>query len=143
MARLRADPSLAAAAVEELLRYDGPSGAQVRIVAEAHELHGKALEPGQRIFVMLNAANRDPRAYDEPDRLDLGRDGVPHLTFGYGQHICLGFPLARTEGAVAFPALLAHYAHIELDTSGGPEPEWINSLVFRGMKSLPARVRRA
>ena len=143
MARLRADPTLATAAVEELLRYDGPSGAQVRIVAERHELHGKVLEPGQRIFVMLNAANRDPRAYAEPDRLDLTRDGVPHLTFGFGLHICLGFPLARTEGAVTFPALLAHYAQIEPAFDEGGEPEWINSLVFRGMKSLPVRVRRA
>lgn len=137
--RLRADPTLAAAAVEELLRYDGPSGAQVRIVREAHELHGKKLEPGQRVFIMLNAANRDPRAYADPDRLDLARDGVAHLTFGFGSHICLGFPLARTEGEVAFPALLARYAHFEPLA----EPEWINSLVFRGMKALPVAVRRA
>jgi cytochrome P450 len=143
MARLRADSTLAAAAVEELLRYDGPSGAQVRIVAERHELHGKTLEPGQRVFLMLNAANRDPRCYVEPDRLDITRDGVPHLTFGFGLHICLGFPLARTEGAVAFPALLAHYAAIEPDFDEGSAPEWINSLVFRGMKSLPVRVKRA
>ncbi len=140
MARLRNDPSLAASAVEELLRYDGPSGAQVRLVAQAHELHGKPLEVGQRIFIMLNAANRDPRAYHQPDRLDLRRDGLPHLTFGFGLHICLGFPLARTEGEVAFPALLAHYAHIEPLTDA---PEWINSLVFRGVKSLPVSVRRA
>ncbi len=139
MEKLRADPSLGAAAVEELLRYDGPSGAQVRLVAQAHELHGKTLEVGQRIFIMLNAANRDPRAYAEPDRVDLARDGVPHLTFGYGMHICLGFPLARTEGLVAFPALLAHYAHIEPLTQS---PEWLNSLVFRGMKALPVAVRR-
>jgi cytochrome P450 len=140
MDKLRADPSLAAAAVEELLRYDGPSGAQVRLVAQAHQLHGKALEVGQRIFIMLNAANRDPRAYDEPDRVILERDGVPHLSFGYGLHICLGFPLARTEGLVAFPALLAHYVHIEPLTA---QPEWLNSLVFRGMKALPVAVRRA
>ena len=140
MQLLRDDPSLAASAVEELLRYDGPSGAQVRLVAQAHELHGKALEVGQRIFIMLNAANRDLRAYEQPDRLDLRRDGLPHLTFGFGQHICLGFPLARTEGEVAFPALLSHYAHIEPLTDA---PEWINSLVFRGMRSLPVEVRRA
>ncbi len=140
MQRLRADPSLWAAAVEELLRHEGPSGALVRVVAQTHELHGKTLEPGQRVFVMLNGANRDPRAYDKPDRLELTRDGVPHLAFGFGIHICLGFPLARTEGAVAFPALLAHYRDIE---PVGPAPEWLNSLVFRGMKSLPVRVRRA
>ena len=140
MALLRADPGLANDAVEELLRYDGPSGAQVRVVSRAHELHGKALEEGQRVFIMLNAANRDPRAYPDPDRLDLDRDGLPHLAFGFGIHICLGFPLARTEGQVAIPALLARYRAIELD--GGP-PEWINSLVFRGMKALPVRVQPA
>jgi len=139
MQRLRDDPGLTAAAVEELLRYDGPSGAQVRIVKQAQRLHGKALEEGQRVFMMLNAANRDPRAYPDPDRLDLSRDGVPHLTFGYGTHICLGFPLARTEGAVALPALLRRYAHLEPTA----EPEWINSLVFRGMKALPVAVKPA
>ena len=137
MARLRADPSLAATAVEELLRYDGPSGAQVRIVARETELHGRTLKPGERVFIMLNAANRDPRAYPDPDRVDLDRDGPPHLTFGFGAHICLGFPLARTEGAVAFPAVLARWRSIE---PAGPQPQWINSLVFRGMTALPVRV---
>ncbi len=139
MQRLRADAGLASAAVEELLRYDGPSGAQVRIIKHAQQLHGKTLEPGQRVFMMLNAANRDPLAYADPDRLDLGRDGVPHLAFGFGGHICLGFPLARTEGAVAFPALLGRYSQLEPMA----EPEWINSLVFRGMKALPVTARRA
>jgi cytochrome P450 len=139
MARLRADPTLAAAAVEELLRYDGPQGAQVRIVAQPHVLHGKQLEVGQRMFIMLNAANRDPRAYPDPDRLDLLRDGVPHLTFGFGQHICLGFPLARTEGEVAFVQVLGRWRAIE---PVGDEPPWINSLVFRGMTRMPVRVKR-
>jgi cytochrome P450 len=139
MARLRADPGLAAAAVEELLRFDGPSGAQVRIVQREQSLHGKTLQQGQRVFMMLNAANRDPRAFDDPDHLDLGRDGVPHLSFGFGTHICIGFPLARTEGAVALPALLQRYARLEPTA----EPEWINSLVFRGMKALPVKVQRA
>lgn len=139
MAKLRAKPEIAAAAVEELLRFEGPSGAQVRIVKEAHELRGKHLKEGDRVFMMLNAANRDPEAYPEPDRLDLDRDGVPHLTFGFGPHICLGFPLARLEGQIAFPAVLKRFPEIE---TVGPPPEWINSLVFRGMKSLPVRVRR-
>jgi cytochrome P450 len=138
MQRLRADPGLAASAVEELLRFDGPSGAQVRIVRQAQQIHGKTLEPGQRVFMMLNAANRDPLAYPDPDRLDLARSGVPHLTFGFGMHICLGFPLARTEGAVALPALLRHFSHLEPTV----EPEWLNSLVFRGMKALPVAARR-
>ncbi len=140
MARLRADAALAASAVEELLRYEGPSGALVRLVARSHALHGRALEAGQRLFVMLNAANRDPRAYADPDRLDLDREGPPHLTFGSGTHICLGFPLARLEGQVALPAVLARYAHIE---PASATQTWINSLVFRGMTALPVRVRRA
>ncbi len=135
--RLRERPALAAAAVEELLRFDGPIGAQVRIVQEAHTLHGKALQRGDRVFLLMNAANRDPRAYDEPDRLDLDRHGVPHLTFGFGAHICLGFPLARLEGQIALPAVLARWPRIELASA---RQEWIDSMVLRGMKALPLRV---
>jgi hypothetical protein len=133
---LRGKPALAPAAVEELLRYDGPIGAQVRIVQEPHTLHGKALKPGERVFLLMNAANRDPRAYDAPDRVDLARNGVPHLTFGFGAHICLGFPLARLEGQVALPAVLARWRRLEL---AGAEPEWMDSMVLRGMKALPLR----
>ncbi len=136
--KLRADPGLAARAGEELLRYDGPSGAQVRIVQVEHELHGKTLRAGDRVFIMLNAANRDPRAYPDPDRVDLARDGVPHLTFGYGLHICLGFPLARLEGELCLPAIARRFRRIEL----AGDPDWINSMVFRGMKSMPVRVAR-
>lgn len=141
LAALRADPGLAPRAVEELLRYDGPSGAQVRVVKRAQEMRGRPLEPGDRIFLMLNAANRDPEAYDDPDRLDLRRKEVPHLSFGFGLHICLGFPLARMEGQVALPAVLAHWRRIELAV---PEErlEWLNSMVFRGMTSLPLKAAR-
>ena len=135
--RLRARPALASSAVEELLRFDGPIGAQVRIVHEAHELHGKALRRGDRVFLLMNAANRDPRAYDEPDRLDLERHGVPHLTFGFGAHICLGFPLARLESQIALPAVLGRWRRIELAAA---RHEWIDSMVLRGMKALPLRV---
>jgi hypothetical protein len=141
LAALRADAGLAPRAVEELLRYDGPSGAQVRVATRAQAMRGKVLEAGDRIFLMLNAANRDPGAYDEPDRLDLRRKEVPHLTFGFGLHICLGFPLARMEGQVALPAVLAHWRRIEL-AEAEERLEWLNSMVFRGMKALPLRVAR-
>src|SRR5688572_7298669 len=131
---LRSNPSLAPAAVEELLRYDGPIGAQVRIVQAPQTLHGKNLNPGERVFLLMNAANRDPRAYEDPDRLDLARTGVPHLTFGFGAHICLGFPLARLEGQIALPAVLARWRRIELVTD---RLEWMDSMVLRGMKALP------
>ena len=138
MEKLRREPKLAAAAVEELLRYDGPIGAQVRIVQEAQTFHGRELQPGERVFLMMNAANRDPRAYDDPDRIELERHGVPHLTFGFGMHICLGFPLARLEGQIALPALLARWRHIE---PAAARIEWMDSLVLRGMKALPIRVQ--
>ncbi len=137
LALLRDQPQLAPQAVEELLRYDGPSGTQVRVVGETHVLHDRTLRQGDRVVLLLNAANRDPRAYDDPDRVDLRRDGIAHLAFGHGIHICLGFPLARTEGQVALPALLARYPRIEPDDE---PPAWIDSLVFRGMRTLPLRV---
>jgi cytochrome P450 len=136
--KLRADPALAPAAVEELLRYDGPIGAQVRIVQEPQVLHGKQLQPGERVFIFMNAANRDPRAYPDPDRLDLDRSGVPHLTFGFGPHICLGFPLARLEGQIALPAVLARWRHLALAT---PQLDWLDSMVLRGMKAMPLRAQ--
>lgn len=141
MAALRADPGLAARAVEELLRFDGPSGVQARIVQVEYALRGKTLRPGDRMFVMLSAANRDPEAYEDPDRLVLARDGVPHLSFGFGLHICLGFPLARLEGQIALPAVLKHWSRIELAV---PEArlDWLNSMVFRGMTAMPVRVSR-
>jgi hypothetical protein len=137
MAKLRHDPSLAPAAVEELLRYDGPNGAQVRIVRKAQSLHGKPLKPGERVFILLNAANRDPRAYPDPDRVMLARDGPPHLAFGFGLHICLGFPLARLEGQIALPAVLARWPRMALTQE---RLAWLNSMVFRGVTSMPVRV---
>ena len=137
MARLRDDPSLAPAAVEELLRYDGPNGAQVRIVREAQSLHGRQLKPGERVFILLNAANRDPRAYPDPDRLMLERNGPPHLAFGFGLHLCLGFPLARLEGQIALPAVLARWPRLALAQE---RLAWLNSMVFRGVTSMPVRV---
>jgi cytochrome P450 len=108
----------------------------VRIVKEPHALHGKQFRAGDRVFLLMNAANRDPRAYDDPERLDLERNGVPHLTFGFGAHICLGFPLARLEGQIALPAVLARWRHLEL---AGEPPEWMDSMVLRGMKTLQLR----
>lgn len=136
--RLREQPGLAPAAVEELLRFDGPIGALVRIVREQQELHGKKLEPGQRVFLLMNAANRDPRAYAKPDVVEIGRSGPPHLTFGFGAHLCLGFPLARLEGQIALPAVLSRWNSIEIE---GRPPEWLDSMVLRGMKALPLKVR--
>ena len=105
---------------------------------ERHALHGEELKPGERVFLLINAANRDARAFPDPDRLDLERRGVPHLSFGFGAHLCLGFPLARLEGQVALPAVLRRWRSIEI----AAQPlEWIDSMVLRGMKALALRVR--
>lgn len=139
MDRLRRDPAIAPAAVEELLRYDGPIGAQVRIAQQEQAFHGRTFKPGDRVFLMMNAANRDERAFPDPDRVDLGRHGVPHLTFGFGAHICLGFPLARLEGQIALPAALKRWPRIEPVAT---RLEWMDSMVLRGMKAFPVRVHR-
>ena len=131
----RDDPSLTPTAIEELVRYDGPGQALARIVATEVVLDGKRLARGDRVFLMINAANRDPRRFTDPDRLDLRRDPNPHITFGHGIHYCVGAPLARLELSVAIPALLRRLPGLAL--TDGPL-EWIDSLVFRGVRSLPA-----
>jgi cytochrome P450 len=138
LARLRADPALIDSAIEEVMRYDGPTNALVRVVARDHVLHGKTLRAGERVFVMVNAANRDPRAFPEPDRFDIGRASNRHLTFGQGIHLCLGARLARAEGRIGVLRLLERFPALALD----PEtpPEWLDAMVPRGPRRLPVRL---
>lgn len=135
----RDDPAAVATAVEEMLRFDGPSLAQVRLAGEDIPLDGPAagqvIRAGDRVFQMLAAANRDPAQFDEPDRFDVGRTAAKsHLAFGYGIHFCIGAPLARMEGQILFPLLLARLRdfEMELDT-----PRFTRSLVVRGLRELP------
>ncbi|KAF0097551.1 MAG: cytochrome P450 [Rhodospirillaceae bacterium] len=135
--RLVADPSLAASAIEEYLRYDGPSGALARVAAADLEMGGKTIREGQRLFAFMNSANRDPEAFADPDRFDIGREPNAHLTFGHGIHFCLGAPLARLEAQIAATRLAERLPGIRL--SGG-EPEWHDSLILRGVKRLPVQL---
>ena len=98
--RLRHDPSLIPAAVEELLRFDSPVQADVRYVLADCEVHGCALRKGDTVVLLLGAANRDPDVFVDPDRLDVGRNQDAHLSFGRGIHHCLGASLARLEGRI-------------------------------------------
>lgn len=138
--RLRDDPGLTDRAIEEFLRYDGPVGSVARSVLEDVEIGGRTIPAGQRVFCMMNAANRDPRRFENPDVLDIGREKSQHLIFGYGIHFCVGAPLARMEGRLAFPALLRRVADIAL---GDRPPVWRDSLVLRGLAELPVRLRKA
>ncbi len=131
--RLAQDRSLVNGAVEEALRYDGPGLALARAPLEAVEMRGKMLRPGQRVFAMIAAANRDPAEFDDPERFDIARRPNRHLTFGHGIHFCMGAPLARLEGRIAFAALAGRLTRLELLD---PAPEWIDSLSLRGVRAL-------
>jgi cytochrome P450 len=132
--RLRADPSLAQSAVEEWLRYDGPSGALARVASGDIEFGGRLIKAGQRVFAFMNAGNRDPQAFAEAERFDVGRNPNPHLTFGHGIHFCLGAPLARLEAQIAATRLAERFPAIRLN---GGAPDWHDSLILRGVKALP------
>jgi cytochrome P450 len=136
--RLRDDRSLLPNAVEELLRWDSPVQLDGRRVFEDMDVHGTALEAGSHVVTLLGAANRDPRAFDEPDRLDVGREPSPIMSFGAGIHFCLGAPLARAEGRVLFDRLLDRYPVIEPAWSD-ERPRYRDSIVLRGLESLPVR----
>lgn len=135
--RLIAAPALAESAVEEFLRYDGPSGAVARVAAGDLEMAGKTIREGQRVFAFVNSANRDPEAFDDPERFDIGRTQNPHMTFGHGIHFCLGAPLARLEAQIAVVRLAERLPDVRL-CSG--TPEWHDSLILRGVKALPIRL---
>lgn len=128
------DPSLARNATEELLRYDSPVQMTTRLAFEDLEVAGVAVPRGGRIMFVMGSANRDPRAFDMPDRLDIRREVGRIMSFGMGIHFCLGAPLARLEGEIAFRTLAQHAPHLGLVTD---QPEWRGGLVLRGLQSLP------
>jgi len=134
LALLRDAPSLIESAVEELLRYDSPVQLTSRFVLEDVELNGHTIAAGQPAIALIGAANRDPEAFAEPERLDITRQENRHLSFGHGIHYCLGAPLARLESQVAFLALLERFPNLRL---AGGRLEWGDNLVLRGLKSLP------
>ena len=136
--RLRKTPGLLANAVEEFLRYDGGMPATARRATVDVELGGSVIRRGERVVVLIAAANRDPSVFDEPDRLDVARANASrHLTFGGGIHYCLGAPLARLESRIALEVLLERFGRIELAATPERSAEGPNGWVER----LPVRVR--
>ncbi|WIX80483.1 cytochrome P450 [Amycolatopsis carbonis] len=111
---LRADPELADNAVEELLRYLSITHTGVRAALEDVELDGQLIKAGESVTLSVQAGNRDPRRFAEPDKLDLSRGAPGHLTFGHGIHQCLGQQLARVELRVALPALVRRLPTLRL-----------------------------
>ena len=138
LAALRQRPALISSAVEEMLRYDGPTQAMTRVALEEVVLEGasgerRVIRRGDRIFAILNAANRDPEVFVEPDHFIAERADNRHISFGYGPHFCLGAPLARLEAEIGVTALLRRLPALELAENN---PVWSDSFVLRGVKAL-------
>ncbi|MCX4659483.1 cytochrome P450 [Streptomyces uncialis] len=133
---LRADPGLAAQTVEELLRYLSVADPLLRLALEDVEVDGTLIKAGETVTVSVQAVNRDPRRFPDPDRLDIHRKATGHLAFGHGVHQCLGQQLARVEMAVAFPALLARFPTLRLAVPPREVPLRERSNIY-GVVSLP------
>ena len=138
LAKLDADRSLMATAVEELLRFEAPSQHTGRLAPENLVMGGKTIRRHQAVIAVMAAANRDPERFLDPDRLDLTRDDNRHVSFGWGPHFCFGAPLARIEGQIVFETVLDRMKDLALE----PGPlVWRTNLGLRGLTALPVRFR--
>lgn len=124
-------------AIEELLRFEGPVPVVVRVARAELPVGGETIQPGDRIFLLLHAANRDSEQFHDPAQIDFSRGRCPHLQFGFGTHLCLGAPLARLEGQVAFDELLRRYSDFDLLDQ---DIDWRDELMTRGPRTLPIRL---
>ena len=140
--RWRGDPTLDGAAIDELLRFDGPVQHTVRVPMEPVTftgVHGETIiaEPGDTVLTVLGAANHDPHVFDDPHALRLGRHNAQrHLAFSTGIHYCLGASLAKLEATMAIGRLIRRFRSIEL----AGEPHWRDRLTIRGVDRLPLLV---
>ncbi|TWF75930.1 cytochrome P450 [Pseudonocardia hierapolitana] len=142
LALLRAEPERLPAAVEELLRFDGPLQSAIpTITTEPVEIAGTRIPAGANVVVALLAANRDPDRHARPDELDLSRTEVlGHLAFGHGVHHCLGAPLARLEGRIALGSLIARFPRLRLAVPAA-EITRTPGFMMNGLAELPVRLR--
>lgn len=138
LAALRARPEALPAAIEEMLRYDGPVQGLVRFVTADVEVGGRRLAAGDIVLCMLGGANRDPEQFPDAERFDIARAENRHLAFGHGIHYCVGAPLARVEAEIALRALLARWPSITPDG----EAELGGTFLIRGPRRLPIAVAR-
>lgn len=137
LAYLRSHPEAMGAAVEELLRFDGPvERATVRFAKEDTDVDGHLIRRGEPVVVVLGSANRDEAHFDHADQLDLQRAENRHLAFGYGVHYCVGAPLARMEGRIALNTLLRRLPNLRLAVPA-ETLHWRFNLILRGMQHVP------
>jgi cytochrome P450 len=139
LARLRADLSLLPVAIEELLRFVTPVMAFTRTAAADTEIAGTSIPAGARVVLWYSSANRDERAFDAPDGLDLTREPNDHVAFGAGgPHFCLGASLARLEARIMFEAILTRFDGLALDADPDTLPR-LHSNLIDGYSRLPVR----
>ena len=131
--RLCNERALLPTAIEELLRYDGPVQATVRVALEDVAIDDHVIPEGSLVLVSIGSANHDPDMFDDPDQLDLAREPNPHLAFGFGTHFCLGAPLARLEAQLAFDMLTKRFPGLSLVED---RPVYRANPVLRGLTSL-------
>ena len=131
--RLHDEPALLPTAIEELLRFDGPVQATIRVAREDVALGDAVIAAGDPVILSIGAANHDPAVFDDPERLDLARDPNPHLAFGFATHFCMGAPLARMEGEIAFRALTRRFPSPRLVDEA---PAYRPNPILRGMRRL-------
>jgi cytochrome P450 len=137
--RVTADPGLIPGAVEEFLRYESPVETTTpRFTSEPVEIGGVTIPAGEVVLVSLSSVNRDEARFAEPARFDIDRRDTPHLAFGHGIHFCLGAPLARMEGRVAFERMLPRLPELALAVPAG-DLAWRPGLLIRGLVDLPVR----
>jgi cytochrome P450 len=141
LARLRAAPDLLPSAIEEVLRYRAPLQWMFRITTREVEVHGRAIPAGKAVLAVIGSANRDPRAFPDPERFDVTRAPNPHLAFSHGIHFCLGAPLARLEARVALADFLGRVNGFARAEAGPWEPR--KALHVHGPARLPLRVEPA
>jgi cytochrome P450 len=143
LALLRRHPQQLASAVEELMRYDGPTArSSPRIATRDLNLGTATVRANEIVIVALSAANRDSARFTDPDRLDITRTENAHLAFGRGIHFCVAASLARMTGQIAIGTLVRRFPHLAL-ACRHDELHWRTTPVFRGLTSLPITIRAA
>jgi cytochrome P450 len=136
LALLRADFALLPSAVEEFLRFSSPVNvATVRFTTKPTSIAGTLIGAGEIVLISLLSANRDANRFSSPDQLDITRKPNAHVAFGHGIHYCLGAPLARLEGQLAFEQLLKRFPQIAL--AENEEPKYRDSILMHGLVALP------
>lgn len=130
---LKENPFLIEKAVEEFLRYESPTQMVARTASETLNLNGKTIKKGEQVYILLGAANRDPKKFEKANELEINRDPNPHLAFGYGSHFCIGSQLARFEAQVSIQTFVQKMNRLQLVH---PSPQWRSLIGFRSLEEL-------